>query len=108
MNYFTKFIRTITKWSFQYRDLATIRDIPTDIFNSYIDDFIQDDWIKYFEYSGFDAWIDYGCIKLRKEKLRLKFEWDNWEEGSIEGPKPVIQSIAEKYNLTVSNEWRWS
>jgi hypothetical protein len=69
---------------------------------------LSEGWIQTYEYSGFDAWIDYGCLKLRKGNDKLKLEWDNWTEGSIEGSRDLIAAIAEKIQLPVSEEWRWS
>jgi hypothetical protein len=63
---------------------------------------------KTYEYTGFDAWIDYGCIKLKKGKAKIKLEWDNWTEGSIEGSKEDIDSIAQNSGFSVTQEWRWS
>lgn len=59
-------------------------------------------------YGGFDAWIDYGKIKLKKDRTKLTLEWDNWTEGSVEGPASVVSEIASKANLTMINEWRWA
>ena len=47
-------------------------------------------------------------IKLDNGECRLIFEWDNWTEGSIEGPAKETAKLASKNNLTVTNEWRWA
>ena len=77
----------------------TISDIPTETFHQIIRDLCSDGWKKTQEYDGIDAWIDYGMIVLRKRFTCLKFEWTNWEEGSIGGPSRVIQGIKDKYSL---------
>jgi hypothetical protein len=59
-------------------------------------------------YDGVDAWIDYGKAIIKKDGVKLTIEWDNWTEGSIEGPAREIEKLASKNNLKVSNEWRWS
>ncbi|MGQ8364433.1 hypothetical protein [Glaciecola sp. 1036] len=87
---------------------ATIKDIPTDKFNYIIVSLVTSGWRKTYIYNGFDAWIDYGKVKLKKNGRRLTFEWDNWAEGSVEGSVKDIEKLARKYNLTVTNEWRWS
>ena len=87
--------------------LATIKDIPTEQFNALVETLVASGWRKRYEYSGFDAWIDYGRIKLRKGQTILNLEWDNWTEGSIEGSKCIIEEIAQDNDLTVTHDWRW-
>jgi hypothetical protein len=43
-----------------------ICNIPTETFNRIVKDLRADGWRKAAEYDGFDAWIDYGMIVLRK------------------------------------------
>jgi hypothetical protein len=87
---------------------ATIKDIPTERFKSLIGELVTDGWRRSSEYAGFDAWIDYGRITLRKRLNKLTCEWDNWTEGSIEGRRHIIEDIAARKGLTVTYEWRWS
>ena len=101
-------LRHFSKLRFMILNLSTIKDIPTEQFNSIIESMISLGWKKTYEYSGFDAWIDYGKIKLKKNRTKLTFEWDNWTEGSVEGPSKEIAKIADTHNLSVSHEWRWS
>ena len=88
--------------------LATIKDIPTDGFNALAEQLIASGWKKTGEYIGFDAWIDYRRIKLRKDEIKLNLEWDNWTEGSVEGPRSIIEAIAQDTGYSVSYQWRWS
>jgi hypothetical protein len=88
--------------------LATIADIPTERFNALRAQLLAEGWAQTYEYTGFDAWIDYGCLKLRKGRDKLKLEWDNWTEGSVEGRHDIVAAIGEKVQLPVSREWRWS
>lgn len=108
MRSFARFIRLFPKARFRLLGLATIKDIPTDQFNQIIRGLIDEGWVKTYEYSGFDAWIDYGCVKLRKRRQKLKFEWDNWTEGSVEGRPQVLDGIAADNKLSVVREWRWA
>ena len=101
-------LRSVSKARFRILGLATIKDIPTDQFNEIIRGLIGEGWTKTYEYAGFDAWLDYGCVKLRKGRQKLKFEWDNWTEGSVEGPPQILARIAMDRDLAVINEWRWS
>ena len=101
-------LRFIPKARFRLLGLATIKDIPTEQFNEIIKLLAEDGWTLASEYSGHDAWIDYGRVKLRKNRHRLKFEWDNWTEGSIEGKPDVLGEIASRHGLKATDEWRWS
>ena len=92
---------------FKIFGLATIIDIPTEEFNSLTEDFISNGWVKKSEYAGFDAWIDYGFMKLKKNSIVLKFEWDIYGEGSIEGPINTITKIAKEFGYSVHSANRW-
>ena len=69
---------------------------------------MNEGWRKTREYEGFDAWIDYGRIRLKKRGVKLTLEWDNWTEGSLEGPHPVIEELGRRFELPVTHEWRWA
>jgi hypothetical protein len=84
----------ISDTMFKLRGLATIADIPTGEFNALIASLQKEGWRRTYEYTGFDAWIDYGCIKLRKRGVTLKCEWDNWSEGSVVGPALQVKELA--------------
>ena len=108
MNWLATQTRRLAKWQFKIRGLACISDVKTAEFNELLKSLQADGWRKTYEYSGFDAWIDYGCIRLKKDGVRLKCEWDNYDEGSIEGPAAVVHSLAERYGYQAKAEWRWS
>ena len=108
MKFFAKFLRSISKAVFRLRNHATILDIPTEHFNNILKRLKSEGWKQTYEYSGFDAWIDYGAVRLRKNAITLFFEWDNWTEGSIEGPRNFIEGFAKNNSMSVSYKWRWS
>ena len=108
MELIARVLRYLTKLRFRLLKLATIKDIPTDKFNSLIEELLSSDWRKTYVYKGFDAWIDYGKIKFKKDGIKLTLEWDNWSEGSVEGPIQFIKGFAKKHNLAVTHEWRWA
>ena len=108
MNVLARSLRALAKVRFRALGLATIKDLPTARFNRLIEELVAVGWRKASEYQGFDAWIDYGRITLRRDGVRLKCEWDNWTEGSVEGPRTAIETIAQEYNLPVTHEWRWA
>jgi hypothetical protein len=44
---------------------------------------------------------------LRKGNEKVKFEWDNWSEGEISGPKTIVQKIAIKHGLVAQDKIKW-
>lgn len=108
MKWLGTLLRWLAKARFRILGLATIKDIPTERFKTIVLELKADGWRPTWQYKGIDAWIDYGSIKMRKGFRHLKFEWDNWTEGSVEGTKPIIQDLAKRYQLPVSYVWRWS
>lgn len=97
-----RMLRALHKLRFRLLGLATIKDIQTAQFNQLIQDLKSNGWRSTYQYQGFDAWIDYGCIKLRKRGETLKLEWDNWTEGSVEGRRAVIEKVANQFGLSVT------
>jgi len=108
MNTIARILRGCSKLKFRFLGHATIKDIPTDQFNQIIESLISSGWEKTYVYDGFDAWIDYGKVKLKGSDCKFTFEWDNWTEGSIEGSAKEIEKLATKNNLQATNEWRWA
>lgn len=108
MNPFVHILRSTAKLRFKTLGLSTIKDIPTEQFNALLKSLIDTGWKKTYVYDGFDAWIDYGQIKLKKNGIKLNLEWDNWTEGSVEGPSSFIKELAASHGLYVTDEWRWS
>ncbi len=98
----------MSKLRFRLLGLATIKDIPTERFNALLAELLSSGWKETYRYGGFDAWIDYGEVKLRKAGVRLTLEWDNWTEGSIEGPASFVEAFAKERGLAVTHEWRWA
>lgn len=96
MNAIAKTLRFFSKLRFKILGYATINDIPTDQFNQIIESLVSSVWKKTYVYGRFDAWIDYGKVKLKGHGCRLTFEWNNWTEGSIEGQVNEIDKLAAK------------
>jgi len=101
-------LRWLAKSRFRLLGLATIKDIPGDRFKVLISELQRQGWRLGSRYSGFDAGIDYDCLRLRRGFSALKCEWDNWTEWSVEGPRSVIEAVARENGLEVSYAWRWS
>jgi hypothetical protein len=103
-----RLLRSLAKVRFRMLGLATIKDIPTDRFNRVVAELVGAGWRKTGEYDGVDAWMDYGRITLRKGAAKLTLEWDNWTEGSIEGPRSIVEELGREFELPVIHRWRWS
>ena len=108
MHWYARISRALAKARFRALGLATIKDIPTDDLRKLVAALRSAGWRKTAEYDGFDAWIDYGEITLRRGFQKLTVEWDNWTEGSVEGPRTTIEKIASDFGFTVTDAWRWS
>jgi hypothetical protein len=108
MKLFARILRGGAKLRLKALGLATIKDIPTEQFNALLKSLIDSGWLTTYVYDGFDAWIDYGQVKLKKDGIKLNFEWDNWTEGSVEGPANFIKELAATRGLGVTDEWRWT
>lgn len=73
--------------------------IPTGTFNRIVKELQLQGWRNTKEYDSTDAWIDYGMVVLEKGNISLRFEWDNWMEGTVDGPDEVVQEIRARYSL---------
>ncbi len=61
---------------------------------------LAEGWSKTEEYDNVDAWIDYGMVVLKKGGRSLRFEWDNWLEGTVDGPDEIVLVIRSRYCLS--------
>lgn len=107
MNLFVSFLRKLTDLKFALLRLSVIQDIPTDRFNTIAQDLLSSGWVKTYEYDNFDAWIDCGRVDLKKGAVKLKFEWDNWTEGQIIGPREEVEAVARQYGFSASERIKW-
>ena len=108
MNVFVKLLRALARVQFRLRGLATIPEIPTAEFNRLVEELQVMGWHKAYEYSGPDAWIDYGCVHLSRDGMSLTCEWDNFHEGSFSGRSPALAVVAQLTGRKPAPEWRWS
>lgn len=108
MKLIAKILRKITDFEFALLGLAVIEDIPTENFNIILKEYLAAGWVKVYEYEGFDAWIDYGRIDLKKGRSKIRLEWDNWTEGQIRGPRTEIEALAKNKGLSSSTKIKWA
>lgn len=107
MHAVAKVIRSFAKARFRLLGLAGIKDISGKRFVPLFKLLESDGWRIYRRYEGFNAGIDYDCLRLRKGSATLKCEWDNWSEWSVEGRREIIDAIAQQSELQVTYAWRW-
>ena len=100
-------VRKAIDSKFKVFGLKIIQDIKTDDFINILDFCLKNGWVKTYEYDNFEAWIDYGKVKLVKENRVLKFEWDYWFEGEISGKADDIVLIAKKFGLLPRDKSTW-
>ena len=100
-------VRKAIDSKFKVLGLKIIQDIKTDDFINILLFCQKNGWVKTYEYGDFDAWIDYGKVKLVKENRVLNFEWDCWFEGEISGKADDIVFIAKKFGLIPRDKPTW-
>mgnify|MGYP000182787792 CR=1 FL=1 len=78
-----------------------VENIETSLGNEITEDLKNEGWKLKDQYSEmmFDKAIDYDYYIFKKDKDRIKFEWDNWFEWKVLGEEKVILKIKEKYKL---------
>ncbi|MDO6540854.1 hypothetical protein Q4524_19880 [Alteromonas stellipolaris] len=103
MNPVRFFAKEFIKVKYKYLNKSIIENVDTDLFNEILEQFLDKGWEKIYEYDAFDAWIDFGKVKIRKNKNVIVFEWDNYMEGVITGNKNQINQVAKQYCLQSSS-----
>jgi reverse gyrase len=103
MNPVRFFAKEFTKAKYKYLNRSIIENIDTDLFNEILKQFLDSGWLKIYEYEAVDAWIDFGKVKIKKDKTVLTFEWDNYMEGVIIGNKSEIDQVAKQFCLQSSS-----
>lgn len=104
MKLFVNLMRRLVMWPFRRRDFSVIASIGHQEFASVLAWLEQTGWKVYARYGGFDAGIDYDCIRLKRAGIKLKCEWDPCDEWRIEGPVEVIAAIASQFDLVATSE----
>ncbi|MGH1484955.1 MAG: hypothetical protein ACRBCI_01970 [Cellvibrionaceae bacterium] len=81
-------------------------NINTKLGNKILEDLKNDGWKKTKEYSilAFDKGIDYDSYTIKKNKLKLEFEWTNWLEWEISGSHSELNFLTKQYNLKTNQQ----
>lgn len=108
MNALVTAARRFAVWQFKWRRRSSILDINGQDFERVLSHLENTGWRQTYRYWGTDVGIDYDCIKLECNGIRLKCEWDNFDEWSIEGPEKAVHALASELGLRAVEEWRWA
>ena len=100
--------RIVATLRFRLLGLATIERLSADRFQALISQLTSQGWRASSRYAGADAGIDYDRLRLSKGRNGLTCEWDPWSEWSIEGPRRLLDEIAQPHGLKVSRVSRWA
>ncbi|WP_040816214.1 hypothetical protein, partial [Nocardia concava] len=73
--------------------MPEVNDIPTPCFNELLEHYLDIGWQRIYEYDGPDAWIDYGRVHLKYGTSVLRFRWNNYDEGSVTGPRTELADV---------------
>ena len=86
-------------WPFPAK--RSFKDVNTDLGNHILRDFKSEGWKVTSEYSDqmFDKGIDFDAYSLKRDGVKIEFEWDNWEDWIITGPAEVMSELAQRYSL---------
>lgn len=104
MKLFVNLMRRLVMWPFRRRAFSAIANIGPQAFECVLPQLEQMGWKVYARYGGFDAGIDYDCIRLKRAGIKLKCEWNPCDEWRIEGPVEVIEAIAIQFDLLAISE----
>ncbi len=81
-------------WPFDRGDEAGIHAIDATAMESIIRHLESTGWRQTSRYGGFDAGIDYDCIRLKRRGVRLKCEWNHDDGWRIAGPREAVDALA--------------
>lgn len=84
--------------------MIIIENIETSLWNQIINDLVSDGWVISSQYDNFDKGIDFNSKTLRKGKVKIDFEWDNWEEGVIKCKESEIEYIEKLVGINFPNK----
>lgn len=85
--------------SSQTQSTMTVTGIETKLGNRVLMELLQAGWVLEYAYpdSSIDKGIDFDAYKIARDDARLAFEWTNWEEWQISGPRSVLEAICGEY-----------
>lgn len=80
-----------------------VADIKTNLGNDVLEQLVRAGWVVEHEYplTAFDKGIDHDAYTLVRNGERLEFEWSNWDEWQISGPRAVVRRICIDFGIRV-------
>lgn len=84
-----------------------VTDIKTDVGNHVLTQLVRAGWTVEYEYpliAAFDKGIDFDAYTLARDGVRVEFEWTNWDEWQIRGPRKAVQAICREFQIDLRGE----
>ena len=94
MKVLARVMRRLAQWPFGARSLSTLDGLENAKFLRVLARLESAGWRVSSRYGGIDAGIDYDSVRLKREGVTLRCEWDPAGDWRIEGPTGAIQEIA--------------
>ncbi|WP_296948916.1 hypothetical protein [uncultured Massilia sp.] len=93
MTWLSHFVRYLGVLNDPRLEPETIDGLPPFALRQAVESLLRQGWIKTYEYTNADAWIDYARVDLRRGRSKLKLEWDQESGGSVAGPHSVLTQL---------------
>lgn len=103
----TLFSRAFPKLRLHLLGLAIIRDIPTMEFLNLIKSLKSEGWHISDKYYNGEVLYHYAKFDLQNSRGKLTLEWDNKDNGSIEGDGELIREVASNHGFIPVDNRHW-
>lgn len=104
----TLFSRAFPNLRLRLLDHAIIRGIPTIEFMALIKTLKSEGWSVTDEFYDEGVIARYAKIDLQNSKGKLTLEWDNKDDGSIEGDGELIREVASSHGFISVDNRHWA
>ena len=101
------FSRVFPNLRLRLLNLAIIKNIPTTEFETLIKSLNAEGWYVKDEFYDFGVINQRAKIDLQKNRGSLTLEWDNKNNGSIEGDGELIREVACNHGFTPIDNRHW-
>ena len=85
----------------QTQPAMIVADIETELGNRVLTELVRAGWAVEYEYpdSTIDKGIDFDAYTITRNGDFLEFEWTNWDEWQIRGPRSVVQAVCAEFGI---------
>jgi hypothetical protein len=79
----------------------TVANIRTELGNRVLTELVRAGWVVEYAYpdSAIDKGIDFDAYTIARDGERLEFEWTNWDEWQIRGPRSRVQTVCGEFGI---------